>query len=111
MEKRKPHNDLAAFKRYWLRWCMNPSKGDLYTRTAARNALILGFNITEWTACIMSMDAGHFYKSMTSYNDNREWQDVYHVPWDGFVLYVKFTQRGLRAFKLLSFKELDDGRG
>ena len=55
------------------------------------------------------MEPVHFYKSMTSYHNHKEWQDVYHVPWDGLVLYVKFTDKGIRLFKLLSFKERTDG--
>jgi hypothetical protein len=28
---------------------------------------------------------------MTSFGDPTVWQDVYHVPYDGKTLYVKFT--------------------
>ena len=50
-----------------------------------------------------------FYKSMTSYADSREWQDVYHVPATSpvkgaIVLYVKFT-RMMDGHWVLSFKE------
>lgn len=51
------------------------------------------------------MELKHFYKSMTSYADHRIWQDVYHVPYDDMILYVKFTQNVLSEFTLLSFKE------
>jgi hypothetical protein len=36
---------------------------------------------------------------------NREWQDVYHVPYGGLVLYVKFVADVVTEFRLLSFKE------
>ena len=42
---------------------------------------------------------------MTSHADYREWQDVYHVPFEGLVIYLKFTNHVLTGFQLLSFKE------
>lgn len=42
---------------------------------------------------------------MTSYQNHRLWQDVYHVPFRGFLLYIKFMQGTITAFALLSFKE------
>jgi len=55
------------------------------------------------------MQRRQFYKSMTSYVDRRVWQDVYHVPSEFGVLYIKFTVGVLTEFVLLSFKERDDG--
>jgi motility quorum-sensing regulator/GCU-specific mRNA interferase toxin len=46
---------------------------------------------------------------MTSYGDHRIWQDVYHVPTEAGMLYVKFTSDAVTEFVLLSFKEKDDG--
>jgi motility quorum-sensing regulator/GCU-specific mRNA interferase toxin len=47
-----------------------------------------------------------FYKSMTSYSDNRKWQDVYHVPTPaGATIYLKFTDNVITEFTILSFKE------
>ncbi len=51
----------------------------------------------------------HFHKSMTSYADSKIWQDVYHVPSDAGLLYVKFTAEAVSDFLLLSFKEKDNG--
>ncbi len=34
----------------------------------------------------------HFVKSVTSFNDHKQWQDVYVIPWDGVLIYVKFTE-------------------
>ena len=31
--------------------------------------------------------------------------DVYHVPWEGVTLYVKFTDDVVTEFVVLSFKE------
>lgn len=50
------------------------------------------------------MKRSNFYKSMTSHADHRVWQDVYHVPWAGLVLYVKLTVDELGRL-ILSMKE------
>ena len=75
------------------------------TTSASKSAAVLGFVRSEIAETIRSMKPSHFYKSMTSYRDHTRWQDVYHVPWDGMVLYVKFTDDVLMEFVVLSFKE------
>jgi motility quorum-sensing regulator / GCU-specific mRNA interferase toxin len=42
---------------------------------------------------------------MTSYADHKVWQDVYHVPSEQGVLYIKFTADAVADFLLLSFKD------
>lgn len=42
---------------------------------------------------------------MTSHADDREWQDVCHVPSSIGPLYVKFRSDAVTEFVLLSFKE------
>jgi motility quorum-sensing regulator/GCU-specific mRNA interferase toxin len=50
------------------------------------------------------MTREQFCKSKTSLGDHRTWQDVYHVPFENTVLYVKFTtDEG--GHLVLSFKE------
>ncbi len=46
-----------------------------------------------------------FVKSMTTLADHRTWQDVYHVPADDLVLYVKFQADVVTEFRVMSFKE------
>ena len=46
-----------------------------------------------------------FLKSMTTFADPRVWQDVYHVPARGLMLYVKFQGDVVTEFKVESFKE------
>ena len=46
-----------------------------------------------------------FSKSMTSFADNRVWQDVYHVPARGMMLYIKFQADIVTEFTVTSFKE------
>jgi len=42
--------------------------------------------------------------TITALADHTCWQDVYHVPSEGIVLYVKFTDDRITVFRLLSFK-------
>lgn len=102
-EKRKPTYDLDAFKAAF-------STVDRLNITGAalRGAASLGFDRNDIVNVIRTMRRGHFYKSMTSYADHRIWQDVYHVPSDAGVLYVKFTADIVAQFLLLSFKEKDN---
>ena len=95
VDKFTPTYDLDAFKR---------SKIEIKI-AAMRGAAALGFGRTDIYAVIKTMNKTHFYKSMTSYQNHRIWQDVYHVPYSGITLYIKFTKGTLTEFTLLSFKE------
>ncbi len=100
VEKRKPSFDLARF----IAVCGDPTRLAI-TDTALRTAAEIGFGRNEITQTIKAMKAKHFQKSMTSYGDHRRWQDVYNVPSQGMVLYVKFTDDIVTQFTVLSFKE------
>ena len=102
-DKRKPTYDLKAFKAAFV----DPDKLNA-TVTAAKSAAALGFGRTDIVATIQTMERPHFYKSMTSFEDHRIWQDVYHVPSSVGLLYVKFTADLVTEFLLLSFKEKDN---
>lgn len=104
MEKRKPHHDLDAFKEA----AASPERLTV-TTVALRAAFALGFDRKEMTAALGNLERQHFYKSMTSHAEHRQWQDVYHLPYDGLMLYVKFTADAVTEFTLLSFKEKGDG--
>lgn len=54
---------------------------------------------------ISGIDRQMFYKSMTTLVDHRVWQDVYHVPTRGLILYVKFQADVVTEFTVMSFKE------
>lgn len=95
MEKYKPTYDLEKFKH----------SDFLTTETVKNDAVKLGFDIEGIHRVVSTMKKEHFYKSMTSYKNHKVWQDVYHVPYENFVLYVKFTKEMLSEFTLLSFKE------
>jgi motility quorum-sensing regulator / GCU-specific mRNA interferase toxin len=100
VEKRRPSFRLEQFRAV----CGDPQRLAI-TRSALTDAFALGLERRDVAAAIRSMKPSHFYKSMTSFTDNRRWQDVYHVPWNGMVLYVKFTDDVVTAFTVLSFKE------
>jgi motility quorum-sensing regulator/GCU-specific mRNA interferase toxin len=75
------------------------------TRTALSDALSIGFGRAGIAATIQGIRRPMFYKSMTTLRDHRNWQDVYHVPADGMVLYVKFQADVVTEFRVMSFKE------
>lgn len=103
MEKRKPSYDLERIKS-----AFKSADKLSVTGSALRSAARLGFGRREIAETIQTMERRQFVKSMTSYNDHRIWQDVYHVPSAAGLLYVKFTEGVVSEFLLLSFKEKDN---
>jgi len=99
MDKRTPTYDVEAFKA-----AVAEGRAD-FTQTAVKGARSLGFGLADMKAVLASMTRRQFYKSMTALADHRVWQDVYHVPHEGQLLYVKFTAGVVCEFTLLSFKE------
>ena len=99
-EKRRPTYDIEAIKAAFDR-----PENLRVTTTAMRSARNLGFSSAGIVSVIQGIVRRHFYKSMPSHGDHRVWQDVYHVPCEDMVLYVKFTADHISEFLLLSFKE------
>jgi motility quorum-sensing regulator/GCU-specific mRNA interferase toxin len=100
MEKKRPTYDLEAVKAV-----LGSIETLALTSSALRDASALGFDRNGIAATIQSMDRRMFYKSMTTFADHRLWQDVYHVPAEGMVLYIKFQADVVTEFTLMSFKE------
>ncbi len=100
VEKRKPHHDLRAFKALF-----STVTALTVTSAAMKDALALGYTRQKMVEAIQAMEPRHFYKSMTALADHTCWQDVYHVPHEGTLLYVKFTDDRITAFRVLSFKK------
>ena len=100
MEKRKPSYLLGDVKRV-----LGSEKGLAIKASAFASALALGFDRQAIADVVAGVMPGMFIKSMTTYADHRLWQDVYHVPSDGIVLYVKFQADLLTEFTIVSFKE------
>ena len=102
MEKRRPTYDLAAVKAV-----LGAVETLAITTSAFRDAVGLGFDRAGIAEVVQSMDRKMFFKSMTmtTIRDHRVWQDVYHVPARGLVLYVKFQADVVTEFTMMSFKE------
>ena len=75
------------------------------TSSALRDATLLGFDRAGVVDAIASIERRMFYKSMTTFGDHRLWQDVYHVPVRGLLVYVKFQADVVTAFMVMAFKE------
>jgi hypothetical protein len=96
MDKYTPTYDLDSFKK----------SSFLITTTALQSAAELGFTRADIQTVVSSMEKHHFYKSMTSKYNHGLWQDVYHVPTEQYLLYIKFTaDNSICEFKMLSFKQ------
>jgi motility quorum-sensing regulator/GCU-specific mRNA interferase toxin len=100
MEKRRPTYDLDAIKA-----AIGSAETLAITRSAFSDALSLGFSHSGIAALIQTIRRPMFFKSMTTLADHRTWQDVYHVPADDLVLYVKFQADVVTEFRVMSFKE------
>lgn len=100
MEKLRPTYDLAAIK-----VAFGTVSAMAMTTSALRDATSLGFDRQAIVKTISSIEPTMFYKSMTTNFDHRVWQDVYYVPGEGLVLYVKFQADVITEFRVMSFKE------
>lgn len=100
MEKRRPTYDLDAIKA-----ALGSVDRLTMTSSALRDAIALGFDRAGVAETIAGIERKMFYKSMTTLADHRVWQDVYHVPARGMVLYVKFQADVITEFMVMSFKE------
>jgi motility quorum-sensing regulator/GCU-specific mRNA interferase toxin len=99
VEKRKPHYDLATIKATFAK------VGALrMTKTAQDCAFGLGLLLQGVVDLIQGMTREQFFKSMTSHSNRAIWQDVYHVPWQGLVLYLKFSTDA-QGYLVISLKE------
>ncbi len=95
MDKYTPTYNLDSFKK---------SKYGI-KQSALFGAAAMGFELKDILQAVDSMLPEHFYKSMTSYQNHQIWQDVYHVPYKGYLIYIKFVQGTITEFDLISFKE------
>lgn len=98
MEKRSPHYDLSVVQELVLR-----VGAAAFTKTALDGGRALGLTTAEMLAVIARLRQRNFYKSMTTYEDHRIWQDVYHAPTPaGKEAYIKIT---MRDTPVIQFKE------
>jgi motility quorum-sensing regulator/GCU-specific mRNA interferase toxin len=100
-EKRKPHYNLAAIQAQFTK-----PGGYRITVTAQDFAFgVLGLDRQGVVALVGGVQRSHFVKSMTSFGDHRIWHDVYHLPFEDTVLYVKFTKDKDGFYLLISLKD------
>lgn len=99
MEKRVPHYRLQEIL------AIVSARGlGVFTATAAFNAAAMGLSEAQVIAVVMSITRAMFYKSMTTSNDSRKWQDVYHVPCpNSKIAYIKLTLQD--GVVVIQFKE------
>jgi motility quorum-sensing regulator/GCU-specific mRNA interferase toxin len=90
-------HDLEAFQTAFARH-------KSLTETARKSSQHLGYARFEVIELVQRIRRSHFVKSMTSYDNHRQWQDVYIIEDRGQQIYLKFTDNVLTEFILLSFK-------
>ncbi|MCU7247645.1 type II toxin-antitoxin system MqsR family toxin [Pseudomonas koreensis] len=100
MEKNTPHYNLAVIKEDVRRLGRKA-----FTKTAEKAGEELGFSIKEMQEVVFQLHSTMLYKSMTTYNDHRVWQDVYYVHSQGLEIYIKVTYRPAGGPPVISFKE------
>jgi len=100
MEKNTPHYELAVIKAEVRRLGRRA-----FTRSSAKSGDLLGFSIREMQEIVYELQNRMLYKSMTSYDDHRVWQDVYHTHSQDLEIYIKVTYRPAGGAPVISFKE------
>ena len=100
MEKRTAHYSLEAIK------TLVKGRGiECFTFVAQRGIRMMNLSDGEALSVINGLTRRQFYKSMTTHEDHRIWQDVYHAETLCGSAYVKFTLREDGAI-VISFKAL-----
>ena len=99
MDKKKRHHSLEKIQATFV-----SVQALRITKTATSDAAALDLELEDIVSIIKAMKQAQFYKSMTSLASSEIWQDVYHVPHGGLVLYVKFTTDS-EGYVLVSCKE------
>ena len=99
MEKHKPHYRLVD-----IQAIVAVGGVTTFTQTARINSLLMGLTDQQALAVVASLNSVMFFKSMTTHNDHRVWQDVYHAPCpNGKTAYIKLTLQAGAA--VIQFKE------
>jgi motility quorum-sensing regulator/GCU-specific mRNA interferase toxin len=99
VEKKRPHYDLAV-----IRAELSTVLALRLTKTATKCAEALGITLQDIVDIIQGMTREQFHKSMTSQWNAAVWQDVYPVPHENLVLYVKLTTDA-EGYLVISLKE------
>jgi motility quorum-sensing regulator/GCU-specific mRNA interferase toxin len=100
MEKNTPHYNLAVIKADVRRLGRKA-----FTKTAKKAGMDLGFSIREMQEVVFELQNKMLYKSMTTHDDHRVWQDVYHINSQDLEIYIKVTYRPAGGPPVISVKE------
>lgn len=99
MEKHKPHYRLAE-----VQTLVAAGGIATFTQTARINSLLMGLSADQALAVVAGLGPAMFFKSMTTNNDHRAWQDVYYAPCpNGKTAYIKLTLQA--GAVVIQFKE------
>lgn len=98
MEKRTPHCKLSVVK------TLLEQKPVRITTTALSDGASLGLSRQDIIAVVAALEPQDFYKSMTTHQDHRIWQDVYRPMSPAGPVYLKLTV--IDDVLIVSFKEL-----
>ena len=104
-DKWKPHYSLKELKKL-----IADEKTAEITRTSIRNANELGISYTEIIDIVLSLTSDDFYKSMTAYENNKIWQDVYKPHHENLRLYIKLQIKLDGKGVVIQFKKDEDER-
>ena len=97
MEKKTPHTRLHVVQ------ALVAAGKVRATRSALDSAIELDIDFDGMCAIIMALTSKDFFKSMTSYESHKVWQDVYRPVINEVMLYVKVTV--IDDVLIVSFKE------
>ena len=98
MRKKIPHCNVRVVKAF-----VEAGKVRV-TNSAIVGAAQLGFEWADMLEVLLSLNAGDFYKSMTTHLDHTVWQDVYRPRTKAGEVYLKLTV--VDDVLIVSFKEL-----
>jgi len=98
MEKGVPHCKLAVVRSLVDAGLVRT------TRSAREGATALGLDYDGMLAIVKGLTSTDFYKSMTTHEDHRVWQDVYRPSTAVGDVYLKLTV--IDDVLIVSFKEL-----
>lgn len=75
------------------------------TKLALDGAEKLGMSLDDIDTLVSSIKSEHFYKSMSSTKHEKIWQDVYRVPYEGKIIYLKISTGLEKPFIIVQIKE------
>ncbi len=101
VEKTKPHYPLELVKRLIV-----DEERDPFTQSAKNGAAEMGLDAGELRGIMTGLVMQDFYKSMTTHESSRVWQDVYRPVTRMGAAYVKVTINPAENLIVVSFKGL-----